>query len=119
MFPQALRPRLPPARSPRSAPGVAGDEILGISKLTRLVRLYARRFTVQERLGEEIADRLVDLVQPRGVAVQLQAVHLCTQMRGVEEEGSRTVTTFWRGLYDDDADLRREFLDEVRAHRAR
>jgi GTP cyclohydrolase IA len=98
---------------------VAGDEILGISKLTRLVRLYARRFTVQERLGEEIADRLVDLVQPRGVAVQLEAVHLCTQMRGVEEEGSRTVTTFWRGLYDEDADLRREFLDEVRGHRAR
>jgi GTP cyclohydrolase I len=98
---------------------VAGDEILGISKLTRLVRLYARRFTVQERLGEEIADRLVDLVRPRGVAVQLEAVHLCTQMRGVEEEGSRTVTTFWRGLYDGDADLRREFLDEVRGHRAR
>jgi GTP cyclohydrolase I len=98
---------------------VAGDEILGISKLTRLVRLYARRFTVQERLGEEIADRLVDLVQPRGVAVQLEAVHLCTQMRGVEEEGSRTVTTFWRGLYDEDADLRREFLDEVRGHRGR
>jgi GTP cyclohydrolase I len=98
---------------------VAGDEILGISKLTRLVRLYARRFTVQERLGEEIADRLVDLVRPRGVAVQLEAVHLCTQMRGVEEEASRTVTTFWRGLYDGDADLRREFLDEVRGHRAR
>jgi GTP cyclohydrolase I len=98
---------------------VAGDEILGISKLTRLVRLYARRFTVQERLGEEIADRLVDLVEPRGVAVHLEAVHLCTQMRGVEEEGSRTVTTFWRGLYDDDADLRREFLEEVRGHRVR
>jgi GTP cyclohydrolase I len=98
---------------------VAGDEILGISKLTRLVRLYARRFTVQERLGEEIADRLVDLVQPRGVAVHLDAVHLCTQMRGVEEEGSRTMTTFWRGLYDDDADLRREFLEEVRGRRAR
>jgi GTP cyclohydrolase IA len=98
---------------------VAGDEILGISKLTRLVRLYARRFTVQERLGEEVADRLVDLVRPRGVAVHLDAVHLCTQMRGVEEEGSRTVTTFWRGLYDEDADLRREFLEEVRGHRAR
>jgi len=53
---------------------VAGDEILGISKLTRLVRLYARRFTVQERVGEEIADRLVDLVQPRGVA-SLRARH--------------------------------------------
>jgi GTP cyclohydrolase I len=93
---------------------VAGDEILGISKLTRLVRLYARRFTVQERLGEQIADELVELVQPRGVAVRLEAAHLCTQMRGVEEEGSRTVTTFWRGLYDDDAELRREFVAETR-----
>ncbi|MEP6812301.1 MAG: GTP cyclohydrolase I [Actinomycetota bacterium] len=93
---------------------VAGDEILGISKLTRLVRLYARRFTVQERLGEQIADMLVELVQARGVAVRLEAAHLCTQMRGVEEEGSRTVTTFWRGLYNEDADLRREFLAEMR-----
>jgi GTP cyclohydrolase I len=93
---------------------VAGDEILGISKLTRLVRMYARRFTVQERLGEQIADMLVELVGARGVAVRLEAAHLCTQMRGVEEEGSRTVTTFWRGLYDEDADLRREFLAETR-----
>jgi GTP cyclohydrolase I len=98
---------------------IAGTEILGISKLTRLVRLFARRFTVQERLGEQIADTLIELVEPRGVAVHIEAVHLCTQMRGVEEEGSRTVTTFWRGLYDEDADLRREFLDEVRAHRSR
>jgi len=96
---------------------VANGEILGISKLTRLVRLYARRFTVQERLGEQVADSLVDLVQARGVAVHIEAAHLCTQMRGVEEEGSRTATTFWRGLYEDDADLRREFLDEVRSHR--
>jgi GTP cyclohydrolase I len=96
---------------------VANDEILGISKLTRLVRLYARRFTVQERLGEQIADTLAELVAPRGVAVHLDASHLCTQMRGVEEEGSRTVTTFWRGLYDEDADLRREFLEEVRSRR--
>ena len=93
---------------------VAGDEILGISKLTRLVRLYARRFTVQERVGEQIADTLMELVQARGVAVRLEAAHLCTQMRGVEEEGSRTATTFWRGLYDEDADLRREFLAETR-----
>ena len=93
---------------------VAGPEILGISKLTRLVRLYARRFSVQERLGEQIADALVHLVAPRGVAVHLEAAHLCTQMRGVEEEGSRTVTTFWRGVYDEDPDLRREFLDGVR-----
>jgi GTP cyclohydrolase I len=96
---------------------VANDEILGISKLTRLVRLYARRFTVQERLGEQIADTLAELVEPRGVAVHLDASHLCTQMRGVAEEGSHTVTTFWRGLYDEDADLRREFLEEVRSRR--
>jgi GTP cyclohydrolase IA len=93
---------------------VADGEILGISKLTRLVRLYARRFTVQERLGEQIADALGELVAPLGVAVQLEAAHLCTQMRGVEEEGSRTATTFWRGLYDEDADLRREFLTQLR-----
>ena len=93
---------------------VAGGEILGISKLTRLVRLYARRFTVQERLGEQIADALVELVRPRGVAVHLEAEHLCTQMRGVHEETSRTTTTFWRGLYDEDADLRREFLASIR-----
>ena len=95
---------------------VAGPEILGISKLTRLVHLYARRFTVQERLGEQIADTLVELVQPRGVAVHLQAAHLCTQMRGVEEHASRTVTTFWRGAYENDAELRAEFLAEVRSH---
>jgi GTP cyclohydrolase IA len=98
---------------------VAADEILGISKLTRLVRLHARRFTVQERLGEQIADGLIELVRPRGVAVHIEAAHLCTQMRGVEEECSRTVTTFFRGLYDEDPDLRREFLDEARAHRRR
>ena len=92
---------------------VAADEILGISKLTRLVRLYARRFSVQERIGEQIADGLQELVGARGVAVRLEAAHLCTQMRGVAEEGSRTTTTFWRGLYDEDADLRREFLASI------
>jgi GTP cyclohydrolase IA len=93
---------------------VAGDEILGISKLTRLVRLYARRFTVQERLAEEIADGLRRLTDARGVAVKLEAEHLCTAMRGVEEGGSVTVTTVWRGLYDDDESLRLEFLTLTR-----
>ena len=91
---------------------VAGDRIIGISKLTRLVRLYARRFTVQERLGEQIADTLTELIRPEGVAVHLEASHLCTQMRGVEEH-SRTVTTFWRGSFEEDAELRREFLQLV------
>jgi GTP cyclohydrolase I len=90
---------------------VAGDEIIGISKLTRLVRLFSKRFTVQERLGEQIADALMDLVAPAGVAVHLEASHLCTRMRGVEEH-SATVTTFWRGAFADPA-LRQEFLTEV------
>jgi GTP cyclohydrolase I len=97
---------------------VAGEEILGISKLTRLVRIYARRFTVQERLVEQVADGLEELVGARGVAVRLEAAHLCTQMRGVEEGSSRTTTTAWRGLYEADASLRREFLDEVRVRRS-
>jgi GTP cyclohydrolase I len=96
---------------------VAGPEIIGISKLTRLVRLYARRFTVQERVGEQVADMLGELVRPRGVAVRLEGTHLCTQMRGVAEEGSRTVSTFWRGLYDERADLRAEFIAEVGSRR--
>ena len=76
---------------------VAHERIIGISKLTRLVRMFARRFTVQERLGEEIADTLTELMEPHGVAVHLEAVHMCTQMRGVREERSKTATSVWRG----------------------
>ena len=89
---------------------VAHEQIIGISKLTRLVRVYARRFTVQERLGQRIADHLVAMMEPHGVAVHLQAAHLCTQMRGVREERSRTTTSFWRGNYEHDPEMRREFL---------
>ena len=92
---------------------IAHENIIGISKLTRLVRLFARRFTVQERMGKEIADLLVELMQPHGVAVHLDAVHLCTQMRGVREEQSHTWTSFWRGTYENDPELRREFLTAV------
>ena len=89
---------------------VAHEQIIGISKMTRLVRVYARRFTVQERLGQEIADHLNDMMEPHGVAVHLEAAHLCTQMRGVREERSRTTTSFWRGNYERDPEMRREFL---------
>jgi GTP cyclohydrolase I len=89
---------------------VAHEQIIGISKLTRLVRVYARRFTVQERLGQQVADHLHQMLQPHGVAVHLQAAHLCTQMRGVREERSRTSTSFWRGNYERDPEMRREFL---------
>lgn len=94
---------------------VAHEAIIGISKLTRLVRLYAKRFTVQERMGQQIADGLVNMLKPHGVAVHLDAEHLCTQMRGVREEQSRTWTTFWRGNYDSDPTLREEFLQVARS----
>ena len=93
---------------------IAHEEIIGISKLTRLVRLHARRFTVQERIGQEVADTLVELLRPHGVAVHLEAAHLCTQMRGVREERSRTWTSFWRGNYESDPGMRAEFLEVCR-----
>jgi GTP cyclohydrolase I len=93
---------------------IAHENIIGISKLTRLVRVFARRFTVQERLGREVADRLVELMQPHGVAVHVRATHLCTQMRGVREENSTTWTSFWRGNYEQDPALREEFLKVAR-----
>jgi GTP cyclohydrolase I len=93
---------------------VSHEQIIGISKLTRLVRLFARRFTVQERLGEQIADALAELMEPHGVAIHIEAVHLCTQMRGVREEHSKTVTSVWRGGYSENPELRREFLAQIR-----
>ncbi|HEV2237072.1 MAG TPA: GTP cyclohydrolase I [Ktedonobacterales bacterium] len=89
---------------------IAHEHILGISKLTRLVRLFARRFTLQERVGQEIADTLEAMLQPHGVAVYLEAKHLCTQMRGVREVSPDTRTTFWRGVYAEDPAIRAEFL---------
>lgn len=88
---------------------IAHEHIIGISKLTRLVRLFAKRFTVQERIGEEIANALNTMMRPHGVAVYLEAYHLCTQMRGVREVSPTTRTTFRRGAYDADPSLRSEF----------
>jgi GTP cyclohydrolase I len=89
---------------------IAHENIIGISKLTRLVHLFARRFTVQERIGQQIADTLEAMLQPHGVAVYLEAHHLCTQMRGVHEVAALTRTTFWRGEYDRNPELRAEFF---------
>jgi GTP cyclohydrolase IA len=96
---------------------IAHEQIIGISKLTRLVRLFARRFTVQERIGQQIADTLDAMLQPHGVAVYLEAHHLCTQMRGVQEVSPLTRTTFWRGEYDQNPALRAEFFTACGLHR--
>ncbi len=89
---------------------VAHDQIIGISKLTRLVRVLTRRFGVQERMTHQIADSLGDLLGAHGVAVYMEADHLCTQMRGVREEQATTRTTAYRGVYERDPALRGEFF---------
>ena len=96
---------------------IAHEQIIGLSKLTRLVRLFAKRFTVQERIGQQIADSLDAMLHPHGVAVYLDAHHLCTQMRGVRETAPLTRTTFWRGNYEIDPSLRTEFFVACGLHR--
>lgn len=89
---------------------IAHEQIIGISKLTRIVRVFAKRFTVQERMGHEIAEELQRLVNAHGVAVQMEAHHMCTQMRGVREVNPKTRTLTWRGFYAEDPELRKEFF---------
>jgi GTP cyclohydrolase IA len=89
---------------------VADERIIGISKLTRLVRLFAKRFTMQERLGQQIAGAFDAMLQPYGVAVYLEAQHLCKMMRGVRETCPLTRTSTWRGEYESNSSLRVEFL---------
>jgi GTP cyclohydrolase I len=89
---------------------IPNGKIVGLSKLPRVVEVFARRLQVQERLGEQIADALTEVLQPRGVGVVIEAVHLCMMMRGVEKQSSRTITSSLRGLFRDDAKTRSEFL---------
>src|SRR5512146_2473466 len=89
---------------------IAHEQIIGLSKLTRLVRLFAKRFAVQERIGQQIADTLEMMLHPHGVAVYLEAHHLCMEMRGVRETAPMTRTTVWRGYYAEDSTLRSEFF---------
>ena len=96
---------------------IAHEQIIGLSKLTRLVRMFAKRFTVQERIGQQIADSLNAMLHPHCVAVYLDAHHLCTRMRGVRETAPLTRTTFWRGNYESDPSLRTEFFVACGLHR--
>jgi len=89
---------------------IPNGKIVGLSKLPRVVEVFARRLQVQERLGEQIANALDDVLQPKGVGVVIEAVHLCMMMRGVEKQSSRTITSSLRGLFRDDAKTRSEFL---------
>jgi len=96
---------------------VPGNRILGLSKLARVVELFAHDLQVQERLTQQIADWLRDHVQPRGVGVVLEADHLCMSVRGVRAAGARTVTSAVHGLLRDDVRSRQEFFALTRTGR--
>jgi GTP cyclohydrolase I len=89
-------------------------KIIGLSKIPRLVDVFARRLQVQERLTNQIASALFTLLAPRGVGVVIEAQHLCMMMRGVEKQNSRAVTSSLLGTFRSDARTRSEFLDFVR-----
>ena len=89
---------------------IPNDHIVGLSKIPRIVDVYARRLQVQERLTEEIASALDLVLKPAGVGVVIEAFHLCMMMRGVEKQNSKTITSAVRGAFKDDAKTREEFL---------
>jgi GTP cyclohydrolase I len=88
--------------------------VIGLSKLPRLVEVFARRLQVQERLTSQIAETLREKIDPLGVAVVMEATHLCMSMRGVEKQNSLTVTSSMLGVFRDDARTRHEFLELIR-----
>ena len=94
---------------------IPNGKIVGLSKLPRVVDVFARRLQVQERMTEQIATALMDVLQPKGVGVVIEAAHLCMMMRGVEKQNSRTITSALRGVFRDDARTREEFLSLAHA----
>jgi GTP cyclohydrolase IA len=89
---------------------IPNGKILGLSKVARIVDLFARRLQVQERLTDQIADAIMNVLRPTGVGVVIQAAHFCMMMRGVQKQNSRAVTSALRGIFRDDSKTRDEFL---------
>ena len=95
---------------------VPAGKVIGLSKLPRVVDVFARRLQVQERLTRQIADAIVDAIQPQGVAVILEAQHMCMMMRGVEKQHSHTTTSAMLGVFKTQMQTRNEFLSLIRGH---
>ena len=89
---------------------IPNGKIVGLSKLPRVVDVFARRLQVQERLTEQVAQALTDALQPLGVGVVVEAYHMCMMMRGVQKQNSSTITSAMRGVFRDDPKTRDEFL---------
>jgi GTP cyclohydrolase IA len=94
-----------------------GRRIVGLSKIPRLVEMFSRRLQVQERLTNQIANTLNDALRPRGVAVVMEAVHLCMMMRGVEKQNSKAITSAMLGAFRDRPETRAEFMELIKSSR--
>ena len=88
-------------------------KVIGLSKIPRIVDLFSRRFQVQERLTRQIADLIMEMLNPHGVAVVLEAVHLCSVMRGVKKHDARMTTSAMHGAFRNSIATRQEFLDSI------
>jgi GTP cyclohydrolase I len=91
------------------------EKIIGLSKIARITDVFARRLQVQERLTNQVADALMDILEPHGAAVVIEGKHLCMMMRGVQKQDSSMITSSMRGTFKEDARTRSEFLDLVRS----
>lgn len=94
-----------------------GRKIVGLSKIPRLVEMFSRRLQVQERLTTQIASTINEVLQPRGVAVVMEAFHLCMLMRGVEKQNSKAITSAMLGSFRDRPETRAEFMDLIKSSR--
>jgi len=92
---------------------IPNGKVIGLSKIARICEMYARRLQVQERLTAQIADALQGLLKPQGVAVVVEATHMCMVMRGVQKPGSWTSTSALRGIFAEDARTRQEFMNLI------
>ncbi|MGZ8330093.1 MAG: GTP cyclohydrolase I FolE [Rhodoplanes sp.] len=90
------------------------DRVVGLSKIARLLDVFARRLQTQERLSSQVVNAIDEVLKPRGVAVMIEAEHTCMSMRGVEKSGTRTITTQFAGLFRDDANEQLRFIQLVR-----